>query len=249
MAKLHEILAVEGDLAGTAKKIMDEARGTFGGKPDHFLAATQTDTYFAEEQANLNTASAKAMVTTVDDKLDYIAPVIGRYYDAYFTKEATNQVAVADIMVGGKALWSGVPATVLLGMESKLKELRSVYEAIPTLAPGVFWEADAAAGRGVYRARDSETRFINKRTLTPIELSPATKEHKAQVQAVEVDVPVARREITHQSGMLSPAEKSDLLERIDVLIRAVKVARQKANACDAKDQTGFGAAVFGYING
>lgn len=249
MGKLHEVLAVEGDLAGTAKKIMDEARATFDKKPDHFLASTTKTTFFAEDQANLNTTESKAMVTTVADKLDYIGPVISRYWDTYFAKEATNQVAKADIVVNGKALWAEVPATVLLGMESKLKELRSVYEAIPTLAPGIFWEGDPEAGPDVYRSRDPETRFINKRTLTPVELSPATKEHKAQVQAVEVDVAVARREITQQSGMLSPAEKSDLLERVDVLIRAVKTARQKANSVDALDQNGFGAAIFNFIHG
>lgn len=249
MGKLHEILAVEGDLAGTAKKIMDEARATFDKKPDHFQSATSRTTYFDESQQNLNTVESKAMVTTVDEKLDYIAPVISRYYDAYVAKESTNQVATADIIVGGSVFFTSVPATVLLGMETKLKELRSVYEAIPTLAPGIFWEKDPEAGEGVYRSRDAETRFVTKNTLVPVELSPATKEHKAQVQAVSQDIPVAKREVTQQSGMLSPGEKSDLLERVDILIRAVKVARQKANSVDALDRDGFGAAIFKFING
>lgn len=248
MGKLHEVLAVEGDLAGTAKKIMDEARATFSGKHNLFLGATQTDTYFDESQANLNTVASTALGTTVQEKLDYVAPVVSRYWDAYFTKEATNQVATADVVVNGKALWAKVPATVLLGMESKLKELRSIYEVIPTLAPGVFWEVDPDARGGVYRSRDLEKRFITKNSIVPVELSPATKEHKAQVQAIPQDIPVAKREIMHQSGMLSPGDKSDLLERIDVLIRAVKTARQKANSVEAIDQAGFGKAVFDFIH-
>lgn len=249
MGKLHEVLAVEGDLAGTAKKILDEARDTFAKKPNHFLAATSKTTYFDDANANLNTTESTAMVTTVDDKLDYVSPIVSRYWDAYATKEVTNQVASADIVVDGKVLVKGMPATVLLGMETKLKELRSVYEAIPTLQPGVIWERDPEAGADVYRSRDPETRFVTKNTLVPVELSPATKEHKAQVQAVAQDIPVAKREVSHQSGMLSPADKSDLLERIDTLIRAVKKARQQANSVEAVQVEGFGQKLFTYING
>lgn len=248
MGKLHEVLAVEGDLAGTAKKIMDEARSTFSGKHNLFLGASAKTTYFDAAQENLNTTESSALGSTVQEKLDYVAPIVSRYWDAYFVKEATNQIAKADVEVNGKVLWAAVPATVLLGMESKLKELRTVYEAIPTLAPGVFWENDPDARDGVYRSRDAETRFITKNTIVPVELSPATKEHKAQVQAIPQDIPVAKREIMHQSGMLSPGDKSDLLERIDILIRAVKTARQKANSADALDKAGFGAAVFNFIH-
>lgn len=250
MGKLHEVLAVEGDLSGTAAKITEETKTTFDKKPEHFLAYTSVTSYFDEAQAaTLNTTESKAMVTTVADKLDYMAPMVARYWDVYLSKEATNQEARADLVVDGQVIWANVPATVLLGLETKLKEIRPVYQAIPTLAPGVFWEKDATAGEGVYRSRDPEVRFVTQNVLTAVELSPATKEHKAQVQAVPKDVPVARREVTQQSGMLSPAEKSDLLERIDLLIRAAKVARQQANNIDAKDGKGFGEKLFAFIHG
>lgn len=248
MGKLHEVLAVEGDLAGTSKKIIDETRDTFSKRNDHFLGDVQVTTYFDEANANLNTTESKAMVTTVAQKLDWLAPNVSRYWDAYFTKELTNQEARADVEVNGKALWKDVPATVLLGMESKLKELRSVYEAIPTLQPGLAWEESPDDGDGVWAAKAPD-RFVTKNTLVPVELSPATKEHKAQVQAVPQDIPVARRVITQKSGMLTVAAKSDLLEKIDTLIRAVKTARQKANSVEAKEVKGFGKALFDFING
>jgi len=249
MGKLHEVIAVEGDLAGTAKKIIDEARDTFAKKPTLFMAEHIVTTYFDDAQAHLNMTESTAMVTTVQDKLDYVAPFVARYWDVYASKEATNRSASADLVVNGVVLLPNLPATVLLGLESKLKELRSMYEAIPTLAPGLKWEQDPESGADVYRTAEPELRHVTANTLIPIELSPATKEHKAQVQAVSKDVPVAKKEVTKQSGMLSPAQKSDLLERIDQLIRGAKEARQRANNIDAVEQKGFGKTLFDFIHG
>lgn len=250
MPKLHEVLAVEGDLAGTAKKLSDEARDTFAKKPTHFLSDTAVTTYFDDSKSQLNTTVQTAMVTTVADKLDYLAPALSRYYDVYVAKETTNQKAVADVVFpDGTTFFANVPATVLLGFETKLKELRSVYEAIPTLQPGIIWEPDTATGAGVYKSKNPETRFVTEKITSAVELSPATKEHKAQVEKVVNDVPVAKREITHQSGMLSPHDKSEVLGRIDVLIRAFKEARQRANSTEVETVKGFGKTLTDFING
>lgn len=250
MGKLHEILAVEGDLAGTAKKLSEEAQNTFGKKPTHFLSDTKVTTYFDDNKSQLNTTVQTAMVETVGGKLGYLAPALARYYDVYATKEATNQIAVADVVLpGGQTFLKAVPATVLLGMETKLKELRGVYEAIPTLQPGILWEADPTSGHGVYRSKNPESRFVTEKIMSAVVLAEATKEHKAQVKEVVNDVPVARSEITHQSGMISPADKSDVLSRIDVLIRATKEARQRANSVEVVKVDGLGVTILDYING
>lgn len=246
MGKLHEILAVEGDLAGTAKKILDETINTFAKKPDHFLEQTAITTYFDDASSGLNTTVTSAMTTTVDDKLDYALPPIGRYYDAYASKEATNQIAKADIEIDGVVLVGDVPATVLLGMETKLKELRGVFEAIPTLAPGALWKPDATRGH-VYRDEQVKDTFVTKRAIRPIELSPATKEHPAQVRAIEEDTPVAKRQTTSLSGMITPTAKSEYLGRLDVLIRAVKKARQRANGVEAIKVKDFGKTLLAFV--
>jgi hypothetical protein len=249
MGKLHEVLAVEGDLAGTAKKISEEAIKTFNSRADHFIGRTQVDTYFADEDQNLNKTDSKAMDETVFGKLKYVAPIVSRYWDAYFVKEATNQIASADIVLpDGKVFSTKVPSTVLLGMETKLKELRAIYEHIPTLQPGIAWEKAPDLGVGVYQMKEGVTTFITKRTIRPIEMSPATKEHRAQVDKIEEDRPVARRVSMATSGMLSPAQKSDLLERVDILIRSVKKARQRANNQETVAENEFGSRFFAFIH-
>lgn len=249
MPKLHEILAVEQGLQSAAKRINEETIKTFDKKDEHFVESLRTVTHFAEEDQKLDTTEAKAMVTTVFDKLLYTVGPNVRALDAYLQKEATNQKAAADIVVGDVTLVLGVPATVLLGLETKIAELRSVYEKIPTLAPGPTWVADTDRRKagGIYRSEHTDTTFRTKKTVKPVIMAPATEHHPAQVQAIQEDVPVARITTQHWSGMITSAQKSDLLGRLDRLLRAVKRARQRANATEVEKRQ-IGKALFDFIH-
>ncbi len=249
MSKLHEVLAVESGLQTAAKKINDETIKTFGKKDEHFVETVRSINHFAEEDQRLDTNETKAMVTTVFDKLLYTAGPNIRALDAYIQKEATNQKAMADIVIAERTLATNVPATVLLGLETKLTELRLVYENIPTLAPGPTWvpDADRRKEGGVYRSQHPDVTFRTRKTVKPIIMAPATKEHPAQVQAVSEDVPVARITTQHWSGMITSAQKSDLLARIDQLLRAVKRARQRANMADVEKRE-IGKTIFDFIH-
>lgn len=250
MPKLHEILAVESGLQTAAKKINEETIKTFGKKDEHFVETVTQVVHFDEENTKLDTNETKAMVTTVFDKLLYTTQPNVRALDAYLQKEATNQIAKADVVIDDKVIAADVPATVLLGLETKLTELRLVYEAIPTLAPGPTWKLDASKRKegGVYRSELPDVTFRTKKTVKPIIMAPATEHHPAQVQAVNEDVPIAKITKQHWSGMISPAEKSDLLERIDMLLRAIKKARQRANAATVVKRA-IGKDLFAFIHG
>lgn len=251
MAKLHEILAVAKGLQTTAKQTNEETKKTFNAKDAHFIGTTREIRHFAEADTNLNTDEHKDMVDTVFSKLTYNAGANIKAWDAYLQREATNQQAKADIVIDDAGaplvLAAGVPATVLLGLETKLAELRDVYNAIPTLAPGPTWVADDTRGKGVYRSAHSDVTFRTRKTVKPVVMSPATPQHPAQVQAVQEDVPVASITIQSWSGMITTAQKSDLLGRIDRLLRAVKQARARANNTEAvKGQ--IGKALINFIH-
>lgn len=249
MTKLHEILAIEGDLAGTANKIIHEASNTFSKKPDHFLGEVAAITYFDDQSSHLNTTERKAIAESVTSKLEYVGGHVAKYYNAFYSKEASNQNAKADIVLpNGETLATDVPATVLLGLETRLKEFRTMLETIPTLQPGLHWVDDPSAEfPGVYITEFPELRYVTKRSIQPIELAPATKEHKAQVDKIEIEEKIAKKEVTKQAGMYSPADKSERLERVDTLIQAVKKARQRANTVEAVSDAGFGQRIVDYI--
>jgi len=244
--KLHELLAVEGDLDGIFKKITQETLVTFTKKESYFLGRIKELKLFNAE-AEVTAPEVQAMVTTVPERLYYQAKHIIRFLDAVLQKEATNQIAAAPLVVDSVTISESVPATFLLGMESKLKHIRAIYDAIPTLAPQTDWVKDPDKGKGVYKDKNPDETFKSIKVTEPVVLYEATKEHPAQVKEGVKTVDVGKYKTQNWSGMLTSARKAQLIERIDKLLRAVKKARQKANRAEVV-KGNIGKAMFEYIH-
>jgi hypothetical protein len=201
---------------------------------------------FDEGRAGENEETTQSMNTSVADKLQHVANVVTKHYDTALVKEAGNQSAIADLVVNGEILATNLPATFLLGLESRLQLLRRVYITLPTLDPSLDWEADATAGENVWRA-EVPVSFRTEKVPQHKVVVPATEEHPAQVHGWTEDVKVARIEVTKFSGMITSARKAVLLSRLDTLIGAVKQARQRANLAEVT-QLKVGEVLFAFIN-
>jgi len=248
--KLHELLAVEGDLAGVYTSIVSETNTNFKKHPERYFGQHVRVELFdvdAPKESDLH----KELDDTVKNKLDYTSDHIIRYLDAVLQKEKTNQIAFGDIEVDGVKIASNVPATFLLGLETKLKKIKNdVYLSIPTLQPGIKWEDDSShEKKGVYkRVLPIDEKFRTKKIRKNHVVAVATKEHPEQVEVYTEDEKVARIVTDTWCGMLSPSEKSALIGRVDKLIMAVKKGRQKANYTEIVEAT-IGKELFNYING
>jgi len=248
MSKLHELLAVEGDLAGTYTKILAETKVNFTKHPDRYFGSHQRVEMF-DENAPKEADIHKELDDTVLAKLDYTANHITRYFDAVLQKERTNQEAVADLVVDGVKIAEAVPATFLLGLENKLAKVRDdIYASMPTLQPGITWVLDDNAGFNVFKKAHSDEKFRTRKIMKNHVVSEPTKEHPAQVQIYNEDEKVAKIVTDIWCGMVSSAQKSAIIGRVDKLIRAVKKARQKANSTEVVKVT-IGKEIFKYING
>lgn len=229
MTKMHEIIAAEPSVTAAYNNIREETLKVFD-KPDHFLRTTTTKTHFDSEQSRLDVTETKDMVTTVKDRMKYMLEgSFTRYVDIQLQKDATNQVAKADLVVNGQAVLKDVPATMLLQLEKELAKLREVVAKAPTLQPGPVWVKDEGVNLFV---TDLPVTFTTKKTMRPVVLVEATDKHPAQVEKVSEDVPVAKVDRRVWSGMLTSVEKSEILGRLDVLLVAAKKARQRANGAD-----------------
>jgi hypothetical protein len=246
MAKLHELLAVAGDLEGTAKKSIEETTVTFAKKTENFISRTVVLQMFADDRQNENSTETKTLTETVLGKLDDVSRPVARWLNSFASVEASNQVATADLVVDDEILLQGVPSTALLGLESRLKLLHPMVEAIPTLQPGVDWVSDTQAGVGIYKNAEPRVRLKTEKQPGYKILVAATEHHPAQVEKWVQDVAVGKYTDTYQAATLSPAEKAELLNRLDTLIRAVKKARQRANAAEAV-QSKLGDVVIDYL--
>jgi hypothetical protein len=208
MGKLHELLAVEGDLAGVSKKITDETVVTFEKKPDHFLGAVRKYEPLKEDEPDQPT-EYKELVDTVFSKLIYTKNSVSKYWDAFLQKEATNQVAKADIIVDGEVLVKDVPATALLGFETKLKDFRRVLEAIPTLQPGVAWEKDETKdpSGNVFITKHPIEKNRTVKDFAHRVLVSATEHHPAQIEKWEELKVVGKYVTTNWSSCYSGSKK------------------------------------------
>jgi hypothetical protein len=227
--KLHEIIAVAGDRDAAATAVIDETVTTFQKRPEHFLGKASRYVPFDEADAATAEEASKEIVTTVRDKLTHCFSVVMKAVDVTASRDATNCLAKAAVIIDGKEITGELPATTLLMLESQLKKWNEVMLAIPTLAPGRAWALDPDKGKGVYVDTNPEAKFRTKKVIMSKVLVEATKEHPAQIDKWPEDVKIGKITDTTWSSMVSPAEKSALIGRVQELIAAVKQARQRAN--------------------
>jgi len=246
--KLHEILAVESALEKTARKLCDESIKTFN-KDNLFKGAVKTLGMFDEADAKLETTEILKLTTTVDENLDYLVKPIAKYWDTVLAKELANSQAVADVILeDGTVLAKDLPATFLLGMEAKLSKLRAVYEAIPTLAPGIKWIPDVNEKDGVYmNAHDVES-FKTKKSMEFLVAYEATEQHPAQIRELENTESVGKYMTTAQCGMLPAIVKATRIARVDEALLAVKKGRMRANQQNVDLTKKVGVDFLNFIN-
>ena len=245
--KLYELLATESELAGVFKNIITETGTNFLKKADRYTGY-HTEVKYFDESAPREADTHVKVDDTVPSKLAYTAGHITAYLDAVLQKESANQKAMADVVIDGVVIATDVPATFLLGLETKLKKVRDeVYAKIPTLQPSIHWDVDTNEMEGVFKKRDSDEKFRTKKMMKNHVRAAATDKHPAQVDVYNEDEKIARIVTDTWCGMISSAEKSRLLNKVDALIRAVKTARQRANSVKV-DDVKIGEKLFGFIN-
>jgi hypothetical protein len=228
MAKLHELLAVDGNLEAQANKTRTDLIATFHSKRHLFEQKLVTFTPIAEGQAAV-TESQSDIESTIAKEIKWVSGILAKALDGGYHIDLANTQAKADVVTeDGDVLLKDMPATALLQLEKRVVEIQQLAAAIPTLDPAKGFAQDDNREPGIFQARPV-TKARTKKTPTPLVMAPATKEHAAQVQLVNEDVVTGTIREQEWSALITPAMKSDIIDRCDVLLRAIKKARAKAN--------------------
>ena len=252
--KIHELVAIEKTRKQTYASMVSETMNTFTKKENLFQ--THTKTYAPLRNDDLERPADNETpqpITTVKAKLDYFQKYLVGIMDVVLQKEEANSRSKADIILESEdttdiTIATGVPVSALVQIENLLDQVRKeVYENIPTLDPAKKWTLDEAAGDGTYKS-DEMIRQSTKKIPRVIVLHPGSDKHPAQTQLVSEDVLAGNWTTIHFSGKITPAEKSNILARVDNLIDAVKKARTRANDTEINSQKKIGKAIIGYIN-
>jgi hypothetical protein len=238
------LLAFEQDEVNRSKKVLEEAKDTFGTKQSHFDGHERT--YHPDSaDGDMIDNEYKEVVTTVKQKVDYVSKMLIKSINVVLSKEETNAsgAAHADLIVGEENFGS-LSATALLYLEKSLAEIRRIYEGLPTLVPGKSWHYNTDLQ--LYETEQTVT-YRNIKEIVPLMLAPATDKHPAQVKETSQTKKVGEYHETHRSGRIFPKVKSEVLDRIDSLIKAVKLTRERANTAEVKEIK-LAEQLFNYIN-
>jgi hypothetical protein len=231
MGAIHELLAKIPELESTQAKILDESIKLFGKREllkgeDKKLVMNDED----RQAEGIGAGSKQEITTTVLTRFAYMEKAVVDRIDAEYQREVANQLAVADVTLPDGTVLTAVPVTMLMWLEKELVRLRGVLNASPTTDTTVRWEKDTdAALEGVRKSVEPKRANKTELTKVPVEMSPATKEHKAQVMVVDEQKVVGYYETTEVTGCLTPHEKMVGLSTIDALIVEVKQAKARAN--------------------
>lgn len=237
MGMLHELLAVERTKSGAATQVLTETNHKFG-KFEFFQGGIKTlrmieDT--PQSQAIEDAArEVRTLPTTVHETLEYALRLWASAEDVIFQKNLSNQRAIADLMFRGTKIASDVPVDELMGLESRLEQIRRTMSIMPTLNAAVSWNADHESGRkGSWVVAEPEIKTKTEKVTTPVVLYPANDKHPAQVEKVTVDKTVGTFTLIQQCGAATSAQKAEVLTVLDDLISEVKQARMRANRVEA----------------
>lgn len=244
MTKLNQIIAIEqGEKARTNKATAP----LFHALKTEALFAGLTRTYEPVDDNGERLPDETARVKyTVPAIIEHFVKNSTRLLDLSATKDNTNMGAYADVEVDGTVIIDQAPVTFLLPFEKYLsQEVRGLAESLPVLDVAQDWTESASEREGIYETETIQ-RHRTKKVNRVLELSPATDKHPAQVQLVAEDVLAGYWNEKKFSGAVPASYKAELIERVEKLIQAVKVAREQANDTEVVDLK-VGEAVFGYL--
>lgn len=243
MSHLSQVIAIEKDVKEKSAQAVGHAQRTFA-NPSVLSGIARTYTPKEDGGEQLPPESTRVRYKS----REILAEVQVRLVDLFnviATKDWTNCLAKADVVVDGSTLLEKVPAPYLLFLEKQLAELATFMNGVPLLDASEEWQYDAT--QGCYATPPAETVRTrkDKKSKTAFE---GNQHHPPQFIVWDEDVPQGRWKTIKYSGAMAADELNAIRSRIEKLQRAVKFAREEANRTEAKQQN-VGEPLLHYIFG
>jgi hypothetical protein len=241
MARLNQIIAVEKGVKSRSFQELTDAHQALQ-KPALLAGIARTYRPKDEEGEQLPPESTKVQVKA-EEIIRQTTGILSRLFDVTATKDWTNCVAKADVVVDGEPLLRDVPVAYLLFLEKQLVDLHTFVRKLPVLDAAESWSYDASAD--CFATDATQTTRTKKIPRNHVK-AEATEKHPAQVEVYYEDVVVGYWKTVKFSGALPAKRVNELLERVEKLQQAVKFAREEANGTDVVDRE-TGEKVFRYL--
>lgn len=244
MAKLNQIIAIESSIKSKAKTELDnlyksaQKQELYMGLNKTYQPKEETGEVLPPEHKRVQLV-AQLVLTGLQTVLTDILQITAR-------KDWTNTAAFADVKVDDVVILPLVPVTYLLFLEKNLTDVRTVIGSIPVLDGAEDWKIDP--NTGLYKT-DPVVTNRSKKIARAIVLYPHSDKHPAQTQLIQEDIIDGFWNTVKLSGAMQLPTKQNLLKRVDILLKAVKLAREEANMKSEVTPPDVAEAVFGFILG
>lgn len=241
MARLNQIIAVEKGVKSRSFQELTDAHHALQ-KPALLAGIARTYRPKDDEGEQFPPESTKVQIKA-EEIIQQTAGILTRLFDITATKDWTNCVARADVILDGQPLLTQVPVTYLLFLEKQLVDIHTFVKKLPTLDASETWSFDASAD--CWATEPVQTIKTKKIPRNHVK-AEATDKHPAQVEVYYEDVGMGFWRTVKFSGALPAKRVSELLERVEKLQAAVKFAREEANNTEASDHK-VGERIFHYL--
>lgn len=243
MPKLNQIIALEKGVKSRSYASLTEAHQQLQ-KPALLSGIARTYRPKDDEGERYPPESTRVQLRS-EEILRSTATILTELFDVVATKDWANCSARADVVVEGKTLLEKVPVTYLLFLEKQLTDLHTFVHKLPVLDPSESWRFEPS--QDCWASEPAETSKTKKVPRNHVK-AEATEKHPAQVEVYHEDIVVGYWKTVKFSGALPAARVRELLERVERLQKAVKMAREEANGA-VVESTKSGDKIFGYLFG
>lgn len=239
--KLNQVIAVEkGVKQRTYTRITELHKQAQ--KPEMYYGFTKKYTPKDEKGETFPDEFQKVQLRA-DEVLDESRKLKEEYINTVATKDKGNMHAMANIVVRGHTIATDIPVTTLLFLEKELQDLNTLVSKMPVLDDSLEWNRDDASD--LYKTESIRTQKTNKVPEVVVKYE-ATPQHPAQTELITLDRVVGFWDTVKQSSAITRKEKKRILDNIQDVMDAVKVARESANGIEVEDLD-IASSLLGYI--
>ena len=258
--KLSGLLAVTDQLSSSYKQSLQDYTNFFKNSQGAFRGERKTYVPRLGTVDEPRERSLTLVVTTVEEKLDWLEETQAKYIDSLFLQEAMNASGLvkADLIVEGVNFGS-YSSLELLRLKSLLESpaLVAMYEHLPVRSDSIEWDPTTEE---MYEGRDIfetvKTSGVKKTTVKdPYILQDpnvATAPDRYTPVTAQRDVVFELGDYTLQnfSGETSQRRKAEILRRRQILLVSVIEALKEANDIEATTFSEMTSRkLFGYLHG
>lgn len=261
MLKLNVLLAKTQHAGAQFKKLITDYTSFFKNNQGAFRGVQKT---YVPREGTMDEPSMRGnqlVVTTVDEKLQWLEQIGEQYIDNLMSVEATNASGNAKVpLVVGSVEFGIYSVPELMRLRGLLEkgDLEGMYSNLPVRSDAEYWEpatAEMYTGRSIFQGKKGEG--VKKSMLKEQFIMPdpnlsgpvnSSRPYSPVLGTKDTIVELGDYTVQHFTGEATQRYKAEILARRSALLGAVKEAIENANETEVVPSAMTAKKLFGYLH-